>query len=150
MLFNSKKNHVLPGFSLAMGMTIAYLSLIVLLPLASIFVKTATLTLDQFWHVITTPRVLASFRLSFGAALIAASINVVFGLLLAWCLVRYRFVGRRLVDALIDLPEFVALAEAIAGGINGLPPSGQRKAVDYAKASAKPVNKAGVSAGKIT
>ncbi len=113
MLFNSKKNHVLPGFSLAMGMTIAYLSLIVLLPLASIFVKTATLTLDQFWHVITTPRVLASFRLSFGAALIAASINVVFGLLLAWCLVRYRFVGRRLVDALIDLP--FALPTAVAG-----------------------------------
>jgi sulfate transport system permease protein len=113
MLSTIKKNHVLPGFTLAMGITLTYLCLIVLLPLASIFVKTATLTLEQFWHIITTPRVLASFRLSFGAALLAASMNVVFGLLLAWCLVRYQFVGRRLIDALIDLP--FALPTAVAG-----------------------------------
>ncbi|GAB1393207.1 sulfate ABC transporter permease subunit CysT [Rhodocyclaceae bacterium] len=113
MLTRSHSVRVLPGFNLALGYTILYLSLIVLLPLAAVFVKTAELTLAQFWTVITAPRVLASFKLSFGTALLAAMINAVFGLLLAWCIVRYRFFGRKLVDALIDLP--FALPTAVAG-----------------------------------
>jgi sulfate transport system permease protein len=108
-----RRFHVLPGFNLALGYTVAYLSLIVLLPLSAVFLKTFTLTLEQFWGVISNPRVVASFKLSFGASLIAAAINAVFGLLLAWCIVRYRFVGRRMVDALIDLP--FALPTAVAG-----------------------------------
>jgi sulfate transport system permease protein len=108
-----KSRRVLPGFPLALGFTLVYLSLIVLIPLSAVFIKTATLTLSQFWEVISAPRVVASFKLSFGAALIAATINAVFGLLLAWCLVRYRFPGQKLVDALIDLP--FALPTAVAG-----------------------------------
>ena len=108
-----RRFHVLPGFNLALGYTVAYLSLIVLLPLSAVFFKTFTLTLEQFWGVISNPRVVASFKLSFGASLLAAAINAVFGLLLAWCIVRYRFVGRRMVDALIDLP--FALPTAVAG-----------------------------------
>jgi sulfate transport system permease protein len=108
-----RRFHVLPGFNLALGYTVAYLSLIVLLPLSAVFLKTFTLTLEQFWGVISNPRVVASFKLSFGASLIAAAINAVFGLLLAWCIVRYRFVGKKLVDALIDLP--FALPTAVAG-----------------------------------
>jgi sulfate transport system permease protein len=108
-----RRFHVLPGFNLALGYTVAYLSLIVLLPLSAVFFKTFTLTLEQFWSVISNPRVVASFKLSFGASLLAAAINAVFGLLLAWCIVRYRFVGKKLVDALIDLP--FALPTAVAG-----------------------------------
>ena len=104
---------VLPGFHLALGYTVGYLSLIVLLPLSAILLKTVTLTLEQFWTIVSAPRVLASFKLSFGASLIAATVNVVFGLMLAWCLVRYRFPGKRLVDALVDLP--FALPTAVAG-----------------------------------
>jgi len=104
---------VLPGFNLALGYTVAYLSLIVLLPLAAVFIKTSTMTWPAFWATITSPSALASYRLSFGAALLAAAINAVFGLMLAWCLVRYTFPGRRLVDALIDLP--FALPTAVAG-----------------------------------
>lgn len=104
---------VLPGFNLSLGYTLSYLSLLVLIPLASTFLKASSLTWEQFWHVTTTPRVLASYRLSFGTALIAAAINAVFGLLLAWSLVRYRFPGKKLVDSLVDLP--FALPTAVAG-----------------------------------
>ena len=113
LVLSRKRFQVLPGFNLALGYTVAYLSLIVLLPLSAVFFKTFTLTLEQFWGVISNPRVVASFKLSFGASLLAAAINAVFGLLLAWCIVRYRFVGRKLVDALIDLP--FALPTAVAG-----------------------------------
>lgn len=104
---------VLPGFTLSLGYTISYLSLIVLIPLSAVFIKTSTLPLDAFWQAVTAPRVLASYRLSFGMALLAAAINSVFGLLLAWSLVRYRFPGKRLVDTLVDLP--FALPTAVAG-----------------------------------
>ena len=110
---SAKSRRVLPGFGLSMGVTISYLSLIVLVPLAAVFIKSSALGWTEFWHVATTPRVLASYRLSFGASLLAAAINVVFGLMLAWSLVRYNFPGRRIVDALIDLP--FALPTAVAG-----------------------------------
>src|SRR5689334_3329108 len=108
-----RKPSVLPGFGLALGYTILYLSLIVLLPLTAAFVKTTALTWSAFWATVTAPRVLASLRLSFGASLLAGLINTVFGLLVAWVLVRYRFPGRRLIDALVDLP--FALPTAVAG-----------------------------------
>ncbi|TXF13446.1 sulfate ABC transporter permease subunit CysT [Pelomicrobium methylotrophicum] len=104
---------VLPGFRLSLGYAVAYLSLIVLIPLSTIFLKTATMTWDQFWNAVSAPRVVASYKLSFGAALAAAAINAVFGLMLAWSLVRYSFPGKRLVDALVDLP--FALPTAVAG-----------------------------------
>ena len=104
---------VLPGFNLTLGFTVAYLSLIVLVPLAAVFLKTSALTMDQFWAQITAPRAMASYRLTFGASLLAAAINAVFGLMLAWALVRYSFPGRKIVDALIDLP--FALPTAVAG-----------------------------------
>jgi sulfate transport system permease protein len=104
---------VLPGFHLALGFTILYLSLIMLIPLAGLVLKTATLSWEQFWQTVTAPRVLASYRLSFGASFIGAAINAVFGLLIAWVLARYRFPGKRLVDALVDLP--FALPTAVAG-----------------------------------
>ncbi len=104
---------ILPGFGLTMGFTLLYLSLIVLIPLSGTFFKTATLSWDQFWNTVTAPRVLASYRLSFGASLIGAFINAVFGLLVAWVLVRYYFPGKRIVDALVDLP--FALPTAVAG-----------------------------------
>jgi sulfate/thiosulfate transport system permease protein len=104
---------VLPGFNLALGYTVGYLSLIVLIPLAAVFLKAATLSPEQFWKIITAPSAMASYRLSFGAALLAAAINVVFGMMLAWALVRYTFPGRKLVDALVDLP--FALPTAVAG-----------------------------------
>jgi sulfate transport system permease protein len=108
-----RARRVLPGFGLSLGFTLAYLSLIVLVPLAAVFLKAATLSLPAFWATVTSPRVLASYRLTFGASLLAALVNIVFGLLLAWSLVRYRFPGKRLVDALIDLP--FALPTAVAG-----------------------------------
>jgi sulfate/thiosulfate transport system permease protein len=104
---------VLPGFGLALGYTILYLSLIVLVPLSATFVKAFTLSWSAFWNTVTAPRVLASLRLTFGASLIAAFVNSVFGLLVAWVLVRYRFAGRRIMDALVDLP--FALPTAVAG-----------------------------------
>jgi sulfate transport system permease protein len=103
----------LPGFGLSLGFTLAYLSLIVLVPLSAVFLKTATMSWDGFWQAVASPRVLASYRLSFGASLLAAAINTVFGFLLAWALVRYRFPGKKLVDALVDLP--FALPTAVAG-----------------------------------
>ena len=104
---------VLPGFGLSLGITCTYLSLMVLLPLATVFTRTADLTWTAFWSTVTDPRVLASYRVTFGASFVAALINTVFGLLVAWVLVRYRFPGRRLVDALVDLP--FALPTAVAG-----------------------------------
>ncbi|MDO9384186.1 MAG: sulfate ABC transporter permease subunit CysT [Hyphomicrobiaceae bacterium] len=106
-------HRVLPGFGLSLGFTIAYLSLIVLIPMIAVFAKAATFTAAEFWNVVTSPRVVASYKLSFGASLLAASINVVFGFMLAWALVRYSFPGRKLVDALVDLP--FALPTAVAG-----------------------------------
>jgi sulfate/thiosulfate transport system permease protein len=107
----SKK--VLPGFNLTLGYTLLYLSLIVLIPLSALVFKTFTLSWEQFWVAISSPRVLASYRLTFGASLVAALINVVFGLLVAWVLVRYSFPGKKVVDALVDLP--FALPTAVAG-----------------------------------
>jgi sulfate/thiosulfate transport system permease protein len=104
---------VLPGFNLTLGYTLAYLGLIVLIPLSALVLKTLNLSWEQFWAAVSSPRVLASYRLTFGASLIAAAINVVFGLLLAWVLVRYRFPGKKIVDALVDLP--FALPTAVAG-----------------------------------
>ena len=104
---------VLPGFNLTLGYTLAWLSLIVLIPLSALIFKTFTLTLEQFWAAVSSPRVLASYRLTFGASLIAALVNVVFGLLVAWVLVRYEFPGKKVVDALVDLP--FALPTAVAG-----------------------------------
>lgn len=105
--------NALPGFNLSLGYTLTWLSLIVLIPLAAVFIKTAELTLEQFWTVVTTPRVMASYKLTFGASLAAAAINAVFGLLLAWSLVRYTFPGKKIVDSLVDLP--FALPTAVAG-----------------------------------
>ena len=104
---------VLPGFPLALGYTLVYLSLIVLIPLGAVFLKTATLSGEQFWAMVSAPRVMASYRISFGLSLLAALINAVFGLIFAWALVRYRFPGKRIVDALVDLP--FALPTAVAG-----------------------------------
>ena len=107
------RRSVLPGFGPAMGYTLFYLSLIVLLPLAALAFRSAALSWDGFWATVTEPRVLASYRLSFGASLLAAAINLVAGLIVAWVLVRYDFPGRRFVDALVDLP--FALPTAVAG-----------------------------------
>jgi sulfate/thiosulfate transport system permease protein len=104
---------VLPGFNLTLGYTLLYLSLIVLIPLAALVFKTFTLSWDQFVAAVSSPRVLASYRLTFGASFLAAVVNVVFGLLVAWVLVRYEFPGKRFVDALVDLP--FALPTAVAG-----------------------------------
>ena len=108
-----RSRRVLPGFNLTLGYTLLYLSLIVLIPIAALLLKTFTLSWDQFWLAVTSPRVLASYRLTFGASLIAALVNLVFGLLLAWVLVRYKFPGKKIVDALVDLP--FALPTAVAG-----------------------------------
>jgi sulfate transport system permease protein len=108
-----KQHSVLPGFNLALGFTVVYLSLIVLIPLSAAFIRASALTWPEFWAVVTTPRVVASYRLTFGASFAAALVNAVFGLLVAWVLVRYRFPGKKLVDALVDLP--FALPTAVAG-----------------------------------
>jgi sulfate transport system permease protein len=113
MTLRSKRRGVLPGFGLAMGFTLLYLTLVVLIPLAAAAQKAATTSGAELWATVTSPRALASYRLSFGASLIAATIDVVFGLLVAWVLVRYDFPGRRVVDALVDLP--FALPTAVAG-----------------------------------
>ncbi len=104
---------VLPGFNLTLGYTVVYLSLIVLIPLAALVLKSFTLTGAQFWDAVSSPRVVAAYKLTFGASLFAAAVNVVFGLLVAWVLVRYSFPGKRVVDALVDLP--FALPTAVAG-----------------------------------
>ena len=108
-----RPHQALPGFHLALGYTVLYLSLIVLIPLSALLFKTFTLSWDQFWSAVTSDRVMASYRLTFGASLTAAVVNAVFGLLVAWVLVRYEFAGKKLVDALVDLP--FALPTAVAG-----------------------------------
>ena len=109
----AKRHNVLPGFGLSLGYTLFYLCLIVLIPLSAAFIRTSSLTWEQFWGIVTTPRVVASYQLTFGASLIGATINAVFGLIVAWVLVRYSFPGKRLLDALVDLP--FALPTAVAG-----------------------------------
>ncbi len=108
-----RRRSVLPGFDLALGLTVLYLSLIVLIPLSAAFLRTTELTWPQFIETVTSPRVVASYKLTFGASILAAVVNAVFGLLVAWVLVRYPFFGRRFVDALVDLP--FALPTAVAG-----------------------------------
>jgi sulfate transport system permease protein len=106
-------SRVMPGFNLSLGFTIFYLGLIVLIPLSAVFIKTFTMTWDAFWAAVTSERVVASYKLSFGASLIGASLNVVFGGIVAWVLVRYSFPGKKIIDALVDLP--FALPTAVAG-----------------------------------
>src|SRR5215207_992462 len=113
MTMRRTSRSVLPGFGLSLGVTCTYLSLMVLLPLATVFTRTADLSGPAFWATITNPRVMASYRVTFGASFVAALVNTIFGLLVAWVLVRYRFPGRRLVDAMVDLP--FALPTAVAG-----------------------------------
>ena len=109
----SQRSRVLPGFGLSLGFTLAYLSLIVLIPLSAVFIKSLGIGWTGLWDILSSERILKSLQLSFGTAILAAFINVVFGLLLAWCLVRYTFPGKRIVDALVDLP--FALPTAVAG-----------------------------------
>jgi sulfate/thiosulfate transport system permease protein len=113
MAASGHRHNVLPGFGPALGYTIFYLSLVVLIPLSGLAIRSASLTWPQFVATVTAPRVIASYRVTFGAALAAAGVNTVFGLLVAWVLVRYRFPGRKIVDALVDLP--FALPTAVAG-----------------------------------
>ncbi len=108
-----RNNNVLPGFGMTLGFTIFYLSVIVLIPLSALVFRTMEFTWSEFLNTVTAPRVLASYKVTFGAAMIAAVINSIFGVLVAWVLVRYRFPGRRIVDALVDLP--FALPTAVAG-----------------------------------
>jgi sulfate/thiosulfate transport system permease protein len=113
MMAMSRKRRVLPGFGITMGFTLLYLSLLVLIPLSTVWLKTATLSWSEFWGTVTSARTLAAYRLSLETAWIAASVNVIAGLLVAWVLVRYRFPGRQLIDGLVDLP--FALPTAVAG-----------------------------------
>jgi len=108
-----KRRRVLPGFHLTLGYSLFYLGLLVLIPLSTLFFKAAGMSWDSFVTAVSAPRVMATYRITFGASLIAALINLVFGLLVAWVLVRYRFPGKRIVDALVDLP--FALPTAVAG-----------------------------------
>jgi sulfate/thiosulfate transport system permease protein len=108
-----RRHSVLPGFDLALGFSLLYLGLVVLVPLSAAFLKTFTMTWPAFWDAVTAPRVVASYRLTFGASFAAAALNAVFGLVIAWVLVRYTFPLKRLVDALVDLP--FALPTAVAG-----------------------------------
>src|ERR1017187_4008304 len=108
-----KSRSVLPGFGLSLGFTVAYLGLIVLIPLSAAFLKVAGMSWHDFVSAVATPRVLAAYRISFGASLAAAAVNMVFGLIVAWVLVRYPFPGRKIIDALVDLP--FALPTGVAG-----------------------------------
>lgn len=112
-LAGSKNFSVLPGFGPSLGYTLVYLSLIVLIPIAAVILKTLEMDWASFWATVSAPRIVATYKLSFGAALLAATINSFFGLALAWALVRYSFPGKKIVDALIDLP--FALPTAVAG-----------------------------------
>lgn len=108
-----RQRSVLPGFGLTLGYALIYLGLIVLLPLSALFVKTASMPLSRFWDTVTAPRVVASYKLTFSTSLAAAAINAVFGFIVAWVLVRYRFPGKRVIDAIVDLP--FALPTAVSG-----------------------------------
>lgn len=112
-MFTKRQQRVLPGFKLTLGFTLFYLGLIVLIPLAAVLCKTSTLTWAEFWHTVTMPVALASYRMTFGASFCAALVNAFFGLIVAWVLVRYNFFGEKIVDALVDLP--FALPTAVAG-----------------------------------
>lgn len=113
MKFHFKQPSVMPGFGLALGFTLTYLSLVVLIPLSGLFMRTFTLTWNSFWETVTNERIAHAYLITFGCSFIAAIINVIFGLIIAWILVRYRFRGRKLLDAAIDLP--FALPTAVAG-----------------------------------
>lgn len=113
MLRIQKRHSVLPGFGLSLGYTLLYLSLLLFVPMAALFLKTSTLSWETLWATVTAPQVMAAYRLTFGASLAAALVNAVFGLLVAWVLVRYAFPGKPLVDAMVDLP--FALPTAVAG-----------------------------------
>jgi sulfate transport system permease protein len=108
-----RQRSILPGFGISMGITLFYLALIVLIPLSAVFLKTASLSWHEFWSLATEPRALASYRLSLGASLVSALLNLVFGVLVAWVLVRYSFPGKRVLDSLVDLP--FALPTSVAG-----------------------------------
>ena len=110
---NAGSKRVLPGFTLSLGFTVTYLSLVVLIPLSALVLNALSMDWDKFWGTVSAPRVLAAYRLSFGASLVAAAINAFFGTILAWVLVRYRFPGKKLLDAFVDLP--FALPTAVAG-----------------------------------
>ncbi len=112
-LLRKSRRAVLPGLGLSLGFSVFYLSLIVLIPLAALVAKSFSLSLADFWAVIASPRAIASYQLTFGASLLAATVNLVFGLLVAWVLVRYQFPGKKVLDALVDLP--FALPTAVAG-----------------------------------
>lgn len=111
--YRFKQHSVLPGFGLTLGSSVLYLSLIVLIPLSGLFLRTATMTWGRFWETVTNPRVIASYKLSFGASFVSAVINVLFGLIVAWVLTRYKFPGRQIIDAVVDLP--FALPTAVSG-----------------------------------
>lgn len=113
MKLQLKQRSVLPGFGMTMGFTVLYLSLIVLIPMSALFLKSTQMTWELFWHTVTAPRALAAYRLSIGCSLIGATINAVFGFIVAWVLVRYRFPGRKILDAMVDLP--FALPTAVSG-----------------------------------
>jgi sulfate transport system permease protein len=113
MPFQFKQHSVLPGFGLTLGFTLTYLGLLVMLPLTTLVICTASMTFGDFWKVVSAPPVVAAFKLSFGTSLIAASLNGIFGFIVAWTLVRYQFPGKRFVDALIDIP--FAMPTAISG-----------------------------------
>ena len=113
MAFRFRQPSVIPGFGLTLGLTVFYLSVIVLIPLSALFLKSATMGWGDFWQTVTSPRVVAAYRLSFGASAVAACINAFFGFIVAWSLVRYTFPGKRIVDAMVDLP--FALPTAVSG-----------------------------------
>jgi len=113
MKLQLKRRSILPGFGLTFGLTVTYLGLVVLIPLSGLFLRTATMSWSEFWQTVVDPRALASYRLSFGASAAAAAINTFFGFIVAWVLVRYRFPGRKLLDAMVDLP--FALPTAVSG-----------------------------------
>ena len=113
MLMKLKRHSVLPGFRLTLGYTVIYLSLIVLIPLSALFLRTATMGWTEFWKIVLDPRVVASYKLTFGTSLLAALVNAIFGFIVAWTLVRYQFPGKKLIDALVDLP--FALPTAVSG-----------------------------------
>jgi len=113
MLMKLKRSSVLPGFRLTLGFAVVYLSLIVLIPLSALFLRTATMGWSEFWQIVLDPRVVASYKLTFGTSLLAALVNAVLGFIVAWTLVRYQFPGKKLIDALVDLP--FALPTAVSG-----------------------------------
>ena len=113
MQLTLKRHSVLPGFGLTLGYTLIYLALIVLIPLVALFLRAASITPERFWELISSPRLVASYKLTFGTALVGALVNVFFGFIVAWTLVRYKFWGRKLLDSLVDLP--LALPTAVSG-----------------------------------